>query len=79
MDRVGPGHGAAPECVDAYLILLPAAAVPLPAIHRPQAVLGIDSFQQQLCGAAGGVDLLVVVSLDNLAVKAGQLTRGLGH
>ena len=48
MDRVGPGHGAAPECVDAYLILLPAAAVPLPAIHRPQAVLGIDSFQQQL-------------------------------
>ena len=42
--------------------------------------LGLDyGVEQQLGGAAGGVNLLVVVRLDNLAVKAGQLTRGLGH
>ena len=42
--------------------------------------LGLDhGVEQQLGGAAGGVDLLVVVCLDDLTVKAGQLACGLGH
>ena len=38
-----------------------------------------DGVEQQLGSAAGGVDLLVVVRLDDFAVKAGQLSRGLCH
>ena len=40
--------------------------------------LGLNyGVEQQLGSAAGGVNLLVVVRLDNLAVKAGQLACGL--
>ena len=38
-----------------------------------------DGVEQQLGGAAGGVDLLIMVRLDDFAVKAGQLARGLGN
>ena len=69
VDGVGARHGAAPQGVDADLVLPPLAAVPLPAIHRGQGVGGVDGLQQQLCGAAGCVGLLVVVGLGDLNVK----------
>ena len=61
VDGVGAGHGAAPQGVDADLVLPPLAAVPLPAIDWGQGMGGVDGLQQQLGGAAGSVGLLVVV------------------
>ena len=38
-----------------------------------------DGVEQQLGSAAGGVDLLVMVRLDDFAVKAGQLACSLRY
>ena len=79
---VHAGDGAAAQRVHADLLGVTRAAHALAAIDGVVACLGLGldyGVEQQLCGAAGGVDLLVVVRLDDLAVKAGQLTRGLGH
>ena len=66
---MGTRHGAAPQGVDADLVLSPLAAVPLPAVHRGQGVGGINGLHQQLGGAAGSIGLLVVVGLGDLDVK----------
>ena len=79
---VHAGYGAAAQRVHADLLGVARSAHALASVDGVVACLGLGldyGVEQQLCGAAGGVDLVVVVSFDNLAVKAGQLTRGLGH
>ena len=79
---VHAGDGAAAQRVHADFLGVAHAAHALASVDGVVACLGLGldyGVEQQLGGAAGGVDLLVVVSLDNLTVKAGQLTRGLGH
>ncbi len=77
---VHAGDSTTAQRVHADLLGVARSAHALAAIDGVVACLGLgfdDGVEQQLGSAAGGVDLLIVVRLDDFAVKAGQLACGL--
>ena len=79
---VHAGDGAAAQRVHTDLLGVTRAAHALATVDRMITSLGLGldhGVEQQLGCAAGGIDLLVVVRLDDLAVKAGQLACGLRY
>ena len=77
---VHAGDSATAQRVHADLLGVARSAHALAAIDGVVACLGLgfdDGIEQQFGSAAGGIDLLVMVRLDDFAVKAGQLACGL--